>query len=119
LVTLFSGDFENDVAFLEATLGCSALRIDLGDDDAILAGRPATLLAGRKASGRASARRCPLVAPPLSLFVVVGLGFDRIRQLPKRQVDGPCPGLYEARLSFTALPGASATDGTGEFRAHP
>ena len=35
---VLSGDFENHVAFLEATLGRRTLRIDLGDDDAFLAG---------------------------------------------------------------------------------
>src|SRR5690349_8885322 len=33
-----AGDFENDVAFLEAALGGRALRIDLGYHDAFLAG---------------------------------------------------------------------------------
>src|SRR5262249_38056610 len=33
-----AGDLENDVAFLEAALGGRALRIDLGHDDAFLAG---------------------------------------------------------------------------------
>src|SRR5579864_9371962 len=34
----FSADFQNDIAFLEATFGCRALRIDLGYHDALLAG---------------------------------------------------------------------------------
>src|SRR6266404_8387319 len=35
---VLAGDFENHVAFLEATLCRRTLRIDLGNDDAVLAG---------------------------------------------------------------------------------
>src|SRR4051812_39594357 len=41
-----AADLEDDVAFLEAALGRRALRIDLGDDDAVLAG------AGHRVGGR-------------------------------------------------------------------
>ena len=104
LATRLAGDFEDDVAFLEAALGCRALRIDVGDHDAFLAG------AGHAVGGRnrqaelrhvgAALRRGPCRC-------------CRCRPWP-RCVFGNWPSVRLttlswplcSTLSFTALPGA-------------
>src|SRR5664279_5206110 len=109
---VLSRDFENDVAFLEATLGRSTLRVNLGDDDAFLAGtgnavggcyRQAELRHIGSAGGAA-----------LVLIVIVGLGFNRVRQLAKRQVDHLVLALVQ-HVELHGIAGREAADGAGEF----
>src|SRR5207237_8780497 len=80
-----AADLENDVAFLEATLGRRALRVDLGNDDAFLAGTGDAV--GRRDDQAqlryvgAARDRATLIA-----IVLVGLGLHLIRQLAERAV---------------------------------
>src|ERR1700723_448834 len=77
--------FQNDVSFLEAAFGRSTLRIDLGDNDAFLAG------AGNAVGGCYRQAELRHIGPRGGayhvLIVIVGLGFNRIGQLAKRQID--------------------------------
>src|SRR5258705_1296562 len=107
-----SGDFENHVAFLEATLGRRTLRIDLGDHDTVLAG------AGNAVGGRqrqaelrhvGTAGRAAFIA-----VVVVGLGFHRVRQLAEGKVDDLVLALVE-HVELHRVAGRESADGAGEF----
>src|SRR5262249_51891424 len=72
-------DLENDVAFLEAPLGRCTLRVDLGDDDAFLAGTGNT---GCGRNRQAELRHVDAAGGAATLvIVVVGLGLHVIGQL--------------------------------------
>src|SRR6202142_4420252 len=109
---VLSGDFQNDVAFLEAAFSRGALRVDLGDDDAFLAG------AGNAVGGRYRQTELRHVGSAghaaLVIVVVVGLGFNRIGQLAERQIDHLVLALVQ-HIELYGIAGREAADGAGEF----
>src|SRR6266478_5030217 len=110
---VLAGDFENHVAFLEATLCRRTLRIDLRNDDAVLAGAGnAVGRCHRQAELRhvGSARGCAA----LIALAGVGLGFHRIRQLTEREVDDLVLALVK-HVELHRIAGRKAADGAGEF----
>src|SRR5881396_321948 len=111
-----AGDLKNDVAFLEAAFGCRALRVDLGDHDAFLAGAGHAIGGGNR---QAEFRHAGSLGQATLVFLVgVGLGLDRIRQLAEREVDD----LVLALLQHVELDRGArreTADGAGEFLGVP
>src|SRR5262249_40817612 len=106
-----AADFENDVAFLEATLSRRTARIDFGDDDAFLAG------AGDAVGGRnrhAELRYVGSAGGLAAVLVEVGLGLNRVRQLAERQVDDLVLALVH-HVELHRIAGREPADGAREF----
>ena len=90
-----AADFEDDVAFLEAALGSRAAALDLGHDDAFLAGA-GDAVGRRNRHAEPSELRAALRTRPRS-FVDRGARFALVRQFAERQVDGLFLALLHAR----------------------
>src|SRR5581483_2123494 len=107
-----AGNFENDVAFLEAALGGRALGIDLGHDDAFLAGAGDAIGGSHRQPKPGHIGAARLLA--LVVVVVIGLGLDRVRQRAQRQVDDLVRALVED-VELDRAAGRNAADGAGEL----
>src|SRR5262249_48653994 len=107
-----SGDLENDVAFLEAALGCGALWIDFGNHDTFLAG--AGHAVGRR-DGQTQLRNIGAAGHAATVaIVIVSLGFDGIRQLAQCEVDDLVLALVQY-VELDRCARRNAADRAGEF----
>src|SRR6476646_10088056 len=109
---VLAGNLKNDVAFLEAAFRRRALRVDLGDHDAFLAGAGHAVGGGNR---QAKLRHAGALAQATLVFLVgVGLGLDRVRQLAEREVDDLVLALLQ-HVEFYGIAGRKTADGAGEF----
>src|SRR6478735_2307634 len=106
------GYFENDVAFLEAAFGRRALRVDLGDDDAVFAGAGDAIGGSNR---HAELRHVGSLASAALVAVVgIGLGLDRVRQLAEREIDDLVLTLVQ-HVELHGVARRKPADGASEF----
>src|SRR6185369_11064291 len=107
-----AGDFENDVAFLEAALSRRALRVDLGYHDAFPACAGHAVGRGNR---QAELRHAGSLAQATLVFLVgVGLGLNRVRQLAEREVDDLVLALLQ-HVELHGVAGRKTANGAGKF----
>jgi hypothetical protein len=99
-----SSHFKNDVAFLEAPLRGGAVRIDVGDNDAVFTG------------SRDRARRRNRQAKPWNIRTMPGIGIRFLHggQIAQGKIDGLVPSLVQ-NVELDRAAGRKIADGTGEF----
>src|SRR6185369_3140763 len=107
-----SANFQNHITLLEATLGRSTLRVDVGHHHAILAG------AGNRVGGRERQAELwhvgAMARGALVAVVDVGLGLERVRQLTKREIDHLVLALVQ-HVEFHGAAGRQTANGAREL----